>query len=110
MSDSRPHDPQPGLRSRFADDPRMHAVLSRFVSSLEDHSCELEEACRENDLDRLSWKAHQLKGSAGGYGFDSIGDAAAELEASSLSVEADLSQVRERVEDLIRLCRSAISS
>jgi len=88
----------------------MREVLSRFVSSLEDHSRELEAASRDSDLDRIRWKAHQLKGSAGGYGFDSIGDAAAELEACSLSMEADLSLVRERVEDLIQLCRSVSSN
>ena len=53
--------------------------------------------------------AHQLKGAAGGYGFDSISDAAGEIETFSLSMEADISSVRERVEGLIQLCRSATS-
>ncbi len=56
------------------------------------------------DIDRLSTLAHNLKGCAGGYGFDSISQAAAQLEQETLAVEADVSNVRERVESLIELC------
>ena len=109
MSESHPENPLPRIQSRFADDPRMKAILSRFVSGLQDRSVEFEQATRDDDRTRIAWMAHQLKGAAGGYGFDSISDAAGEIETFSLSMEADISSVRERVEGLIQLCRSATS-
>ena len=79
--------------------------------------------------------AHQLAGSAGGYGFDSIGRAAQELErelksveparfrsgvgvgadmgralADELEREGRLSALTEKAEDLIALCRRAVEA
>ena len=50
--------------------------------------------------------SHKIKGSAGGYGFDSISHTAAMIEKQSLSAEADISLITDRVEDLIDLCKN----
>jgi HPt (histidine-containing phosphotransfer) domain-containing protein len=50
--------------------------------------------------------AHQLKGSCAGYGFPTIGDAAARLE-TSLETHAALEQVSTQVADLVDLCKRA---
>lgn len=65
MSESHPENPLPRIQSRFADDPRMKAILSRFVSGLQDRSKEFEQATRDDDRTRIAWMAHQLKGAAG---------------------------------------------
>ena len=85
----------------------MRSIVIRFAESLAVRSRDLDQALTDSDLERLSSMAHQLKGTAGGYGFDSIGHAAADLERETLSMESDLSSIRERVEDLITLCRAA---
>ena len=92
------------IYSRFSSDPRMSEIISQFATALLDRSQEMAVAMASEDIDRLSRLAHNLKGSAGGYGFDSISEAAAELEQETLAVEADVSNVQERVESLIELC------
>lgn len=98
---------QASVRSRYADDPLMGEIVQRFSVDLSERSHQFGAAMEEVDLDRLAALAHQLKGTAGGYGYDSIGMAAAALEQETIAIEADLSLVRERVEDLILLCRAA---
>lgn len=85
----------------------MQKIVQRFSRALDERSEQFNIAMAEANLDRLASLAHQLKGTAGGYGYDSIGLAAAALEQETISIEADLSSVRERVEDLIQLCRAA---
>ena len=85
----------------------MRAIVAKFASALPERSQFLRQALLEADIDSLNALAHQLKGTAGGYGFDSISSAAAALEKETLSLEADLSMVRERVEDIANLCTAA---
>ena len=85
----------------------MKALVARFAGTLSDRSRDLQRAVLEANLDEVNALAHQLKGTAGGYGFDDISVAAGELERSSMTIEADLSLIRERVEDLARLCNQA---
>ena len=106
MADQSSSVPSRSTRSRFDDDPRMRSIVERFKATLEGRTQDLDRALQASDLDRLASMAHQLKGTAGGYGFDSIGEAAADLEQETIALEADLSSVRERVENLIILCRS----
>ena len=86
----------------------MSSLLARYSLSLAQHSEDLAQALVESDLNRILDLSHKLKGSAGGYGFDSISQAAAMIEQETLLVEADMSQITSRVEDLIRLCRNPI--
>lgn len=92
------------IYSRFAGDPQMSEIISQFATGLLDRSQQMAVAMASQDIGRLSMLAHNLKGCAGGYGFDSISEAAANLEQETLAVEADLSNIRERVESLIDLC------
>lgn len=85
----------------------MRELLARFTASLVGRSGDLQRALLEANLEEISSLAHQLKGTAGGYGFDSISIAAANLEDVSMDLEADIASVRERTEDLIRLCTAA---
>jgi len=94
------------LVSRYAEDPQMIQVVGRFVSRLSQKIESLLEAVRNGDRDRLIREAHQLKGAAGGYGFDSITDAAGALE-SRLREEAEVEAGLAEVEELIDLCRRA---
>ena len=79
-------------------------MVSEFADAMVTRTEAFTSALQRSDLDQLSMLSHKLKGSAGGYGFDSISDAAARLERATLEAEADLSSVSEYVEDLIQLC------
>ena len=67
----------------------------------------IEQACAEEDLDALSRLAHQLEGSAGGYGFPTITDAAGEA-AVLAKVGTVVPELVDSVEALTELCRRAI--
>ena len=80
-------------------------LLARYTLSLLDHSEGLAVALSEGNVDRICHLSHRLKGSAGGYGFRSISDLAAVIEQEALEIEADVSLITDRVEELIRQCR-----
>jgi signal transduction histidine kinase/DNA-binding response OmpR family regulator len=84
--------------------PELAAVTAGFVGSLPGRVAALEESLARGDMDELRALAHQLKGTAGGFGFGIISAAAAQLEASAGAPEA-LDVVRERVRRLAELCR-----
>ena len=107
MTEENPRNPRASIRSRYADDPLMGQIVQRFSMALGERSTQFDAAMAEANLERLAALAHQLKGTAGGYGYDSIGLAAAALERETIAIEADLVLVRERVEDLILLCKAA---
>lgn len=92
--------------SPFHNDHVMSKLLARYTLSLLDHSEGLATALAEADIDRILDLSHKIKGSAGGYGFDSISHTAAMIEKQSLSAEADISLITDRVEDLIDLCKN----
>lgn len=103
--------PKPGrnastpLRSDFADDEDMGELVRYFIEQLPGHIDRLRNAAERHDVAALKSISHQLKGAAGGYGFGSIGSAAAEVENAAL--EADIHEVTEKAESLIQLCRRA---
>ncbi|MFM7051076.1 MAG: Hpt domain-containing protein [Planctomycetota bacterium] len=107
---------EPPLRSSYSGDPEMRELVDYFIGDLERRMHALRAALDACDAARLRTLAHQLSGSAGGYGFAPIGDAAKRLEDhvrslrtdDGLSDETALSAVRERAEDLIATCRRAI--
>ncbi len=123
------------LRSRFSDDPEMRALVVWFIEDLGRRVGAIRAAIDHHDAASLHALAHQLAGSAGGYGFDSIGRAAQDLErelrstaaeramngvaagagmdcglSEELEREGRLSALTEKAEDLIALCRRAIEA
>jgi HPt (histidine-containing phosphotransfer) domain-containing protein len=100
-------EPRPNvLVSELADDPDMTDLLEMFVAELPGRIAAFEKALTEQDVQTLARLAHQLKGSAGGYGFPTITQAAQDLETSAKAQE-DLDRLREDFERLADLCRYA---
>ena len=106
--ENNPNSPHRPLRSDFEDDPDLKDLVGMYVDDLDQRMEAVKAAFETADEDQLRRLAHQIKGSAGGYGFGPIGDVAAELEYELLREEADISQVQERVEDLASICRAAV--
>jgi signal transduction histidine kinase/DNA-binding NarL/FixJ family response regulator len=93
------------LVSELADDPEMQALVDDYVAALPDRTEALGSAVASADREAIGCLAHQLKGSAGSYGFMSITDAAAELER--VAHAGEIAEIRRRAGELTSLCARA---
>ena len=116
---SMPDTPNPSgespLVSQFANDPEMGELVQLFVSELPARLDALSAAWSQRRIADLTRMAHQLKGAGGGYGFPTIGKAAAALECSlrTLGTSANdntLEQVTQEFKQLVQLCSRASAS
>lgn len=94
------------LTSEFADDAEMVELVEMFVQEMPVRVASFQKALEAKDLQTLKMLAHQLKGSAGGYGFPAITEAAKELEAAAKAAEG-LEKLEAQVRDIVGLCRRA---
>ncbi len=94
------------LVSELAGDPDLAELVEAYVSDLPTRVRAIEQACVEEDLGTLTRLVHQLKGSAGGYGFPTITEAAREAEELA-KVGTAMPQLDASVETLTNLCRRA---
>ncbi len=94
------------LYSAYADDADMAELIELFVNEMPQRVDALRQAIADKDIDAIIRLSHQLKGAAGGYGFDVITDVAREVERQARTVD-DVAAVKRRVDDLILLCHRA---
>lgn len=100
----------PALTSQYADDPDMRELVVEFVAAMPARTLALQTALSEQRLRDLQRLAHQLKGSAGGYGFPTLGSAAGTLESTlKNSLEPSLDNLRTQVDELVSLCSRAVA-
>jgi signal transduction histidine kinase/HPt (histidine-containing phosphotransfer) domain-containing protein/ActR/RegA family two-component response regulator len=97
------------LVSELADDPDMTDLVDHFTAGLPAQAKRLEDAFDANDREAIRRLAHQLKGSAGGYGFPSITTAASRLEQEARD-GATMSQALADVCDLCRRARARVTT
>ena len=90
----------PGWRQN----PDLCELAEMYVDEMPDKIVALEAAFSAGDMETLCQKAHQLKGSAGSYGFDQLTPYAAALEASARNKQP-LDQVCDVLNQAIALCR-----
>ncbi len=102
MPSSQTTDQQP-LVSPLAADPDFAELIVLFVEELQEQMCELGSAVESLDHQAIHGLAHAIKGSAGGYGFDSVTDAARDLDELA-KVNAEANQVNAAFEQLRGLC------
>jgi CheY-like chemotaxis protein len=102
-------DPPRPLRGTLVGDDARAELLAGFVGDLPDRAAGIEEALREGDLQALTKLVHQLKGSAGAFGFLPVAQAAQAVEQQAAE-ENDLKQLHKAVSELINLCRRAAAS
>lgn len=91
--------------SDFKGDPDMEELVEYFVGEMPTRLEELESSFASQDWERLRTVAHQLKGASGGYGFETLGLAAAGLESSLKGGEDDAARLRDGFDELIDICR-----
>ncbi len=86
--------------------PEMRALLAKFVASLHERAGVLEGTLVEGDVEALVVIAHQLKGTAGAFGFPTISEVAADLEVKANAGQSS-SALADHVRSLVDLCRRA---
>lgn len=92
------------LRSSRADDPRLAAVLRKFIDRLPQRVAELTALLKAENFAELQRAVHQVKGAAGGYGFPQITDQATKVE-SLLKQGIGLESVSRETRALVDLIR-----
>ncbi len=97
--------PQP-LVSEYASDPDLAELLEAYLSEMPKRILALESALAASDLETLARFAHQIKGSAGGYGYSPITDAAKELE-QGVKGRGEMDVLQKQLDALVDLCRRA---
>ena len=96
------------LYSSLGGDPDLADLVELFVEEIPDRTTVLLEQFHASDWEGLRRTAHQLKGSAGSYGYAPISQYAAVLEETVMRDEPE-AQIRDAVEGLIAACNRARS-
>jgi HPt (histidine-containing phosphotransfer) domain-containing protein len=86
--------------------PEFAQLLDRFITKLQERATAIEQAFADRDFNTLGVLAHQLKGTAAGYGFPPIAQAAGKLEANAKARGA-LDDIAGSVRTVAALCRLA---
>ncbi len=94
------------IYSEFSGDDDFEELIEFYVSSKEDKKAELNRLFLSGDYHQLAEVAHQMKGSAGGYGFSSLTSLAAQLEEGCRLKDKDVvtAKVAAVLDQLDRIC------
>lgn len=92
--------------SSLANDPEMAPLIDAFVDSLPGKIRSAQQALADGKIDVLARIVTTLKGEGGSYGFDTITRAAMELQCA-LSGPAEITLIRQKLEELRRWCLAA---
>jgi histidine phosphotransfer protein HptB len=94
------------LHSSLGEDPDLREIVEMFVEEMPDRIAGLLEQAEARNWDGLRRVAHQLKGAAGSYGFDTITPCAGRLEDAIRNGDAE-AEILRLVEGVVDLCRRA---
>ena len=94
------------LAGGLLDPGKVAELLDLFRRELLSRAELIEKAARQHDRTRLLDLAHQLKGTAGAYGFGRISEAARTI-LDRLRADDELKELEAAVSELVSLCRQA---
>jgi HPt (histidine-containing phosphotransfer) domain-containing protein len=92
------------IYSSFGGDPLLGEIVELYVAEMPDRVAALERAFSLSDNEALRRSAHQMKGAAGSYGFDSLTEFAAKLEAA-VRDGRPREQIQQALHELTERCR-----
>jgi HPt (histidine-containing phosphotransfer) domain-containing protein len=95
----------PRLRSSMADEPGFRELLDQYVDELPAQVERIETALSGGDLAALRRELHDVRGTAGGFGYRLFTDHATELNARAASAKS-MAEVESDVCRLVDLLRS----
>jgi HPt (histidine-containing phosphotransfer) domain-containing protein len=76
------------IYSTLGDQPGMNQIIAEFVGDFEEGCRVMQDLLDRNELKDLCRAIHQLRGAAGGYGFEQVTELAAQAETSIRSSAA----------------------
>ncbi|MBN2294072.1 MAG: Hpt domain-containing protein [Pirellulales bacterium] len=94
------------IYSTLGSDPDLGELVELFVDEMPDRIQNLTNLLEQSDWEELRRSAHQLKGAAGSYGFDTISPIAAVVE-DKIRANCPEDELHQAVEDLCEMCRAA---
>ena len=92
------------IYSTLASDPDFGELVDMFVQDIPDRISTLETQAQNSDWQQLTRTAHQLKGSAGSYGFAAITPYAARLESAAKEGQEE-EEILASLGELLDICR-----
>ena len=93
------------LYSSLASDPDLADIVEMFVEEMPDRISAILTQCEAGEWEMLRRTAHQIKGAAGSYGFESVSPVAGRLEDTIRAGEPE-DRIRQAVASLVDLCQS----
>ncbi len=96
------------LEGGLLDKAKVGELLEAFSGDLSERAEKIESALQVRDFPSLVELAHQLKGTAGIYGFPQISHTAAVVNSQATKPD-DLQQLQAVVSELVDLCRQAVA-
>jgi CheY-like chemotaxis protein len=97
---------EPPLVSHLAESDGLEDLLREFVEGLAERVAAMERDFLASDMKSLAARSHQLKGTAGAYGFPVLTEAARELE-TALKAGRSGRELRAKLDRIASLCRRA---
>ena len=91
------------LHSTLGNDPDLAEIVALFVDEMPDRVSALSAYLADGNWEDLRRAAHQLKGSAGSYGFESVSPVAARVEDAIRQGQPE-EAIRTAVHALLALC------
>jgi PAS domain S-box-containing protein len=92
------------IKSSHGGNPRIMAIIPEFVAGLPGKVAKMTDLLKHNDLPGLQALSHQLLGTCGGYGFESMSEPALAIE-QSIKAGQPLESVTPAVKSLIEVLR-----
>lgn len=89
------------IYSSMRDEAGFAEILPFFVDELPDKQINLRELGIADDYENLRREAHKLRGSAGGYGFQTLSTLAGQLEDSCKNAPRDESTILRNLNELL---------
>ena len=94
------------LRSTYADDEAIAEILPVFINNMPRYLTDLDTKLGAGDWVGAARVCHDLKGTAGGYGYPDIGRAASQLEAE-IKGDKDAAKIQTHLAEVKALCARA---
>jgi PAS domain S-box-containing protein len=92
------------IKSSFASESRIMAIVPEFVDGLPDKVRKMIDLLERKDLTTVQQIAHQLLGACGGYGFAAVSQPASQVE-QSIKAGNDVESISADVKSLIEVIR-----